>query len=144
LVEGLQRTINYAAEHQVKLGFEPEPGMFIDTMSRYQELLDHVDAPHFLLTLDVGHLHCLGETPINDHIQRWSQRIINVHIEDMVQGIHEHRMFGEGEMDFGPILKAFREIGYQGGLHVELSRHSHEAPVAARKAWEFFASLDDS
>jgi L-ribulose-5-phosphate 3-epimerase len=141
LVEGVQRTIHYAADHQVKLGFEPEPGMFIDTMTRYQELIDRVDAPHFLLTLDIGHLHCTGETPIADQIRRWSQRMINVHIEDMVAGVHEHRMFGEGEMDFRPIMQAFRDVGYQGALHVELSRHSHEAPTAAKKAWEFLSKM---
>ena len=41
-------------------------------------------------------------------------------------------------------LKAFREINYSGGLHVELSRHSHDAPVVARRAFEFLRSIVSS
>src|SRR5205823_9451756 len=93
------------------------------------------------LTLDVGHLHCLGETPIPDHIARWGSEIVNVHIEDMRAGVHEHLMFGEGEMDFPPIIEALRKIDYRGGLHVELSRHSHEGPTAAQRAYDFLAPL---
>jgi sugar phosphate isomerase/epimerase len=123
------------------LGFEPEPGMFIDTMSAFDRLLQWIDAPHFCLTVDVGHLYCLHEVPIADYIARWGERIVNVHIEDMRAGVHEHLMFGEGEMSFPPILEALRRIDYRGGVHVELSRHSHEGPNAARRAYEFLQPL---
>jgi sugar phosphate isomerase/epimerase len=59
----------------------------------------------------------------------------------MRTGVHEHLMFGEGELDFPPILQALGEIGYRGGVHVELSRHSHEGPIAARRAMEFLRPL---
>ena len=63
LTRGLRDVVDHADRRGVTLGFEPEPGMFIDTMNRFDELLTRIDAPHFKLTLDVGHLHCLGETP---------------------------------------------------------------------------------
>jgi L-ribulose-5-phosphate 3-epimerase len=141
LAGGLRQVIDYAGQQRVTLGFEPEPGMFIDTMAAYERLLHWIDAPHFQLTLDVGHLYCQGEVPIVDYIRRWAPRIANVHVEDMRAGVHEHLMFGDGEMDFPPILNALAEAGYQGGLHVELSRHSHEAPTAARRAFEFLQPL---
>lgn len=141
LAGGLRQVIDYAGQQQVTLGFEPEPGMFIDTMAAYERLLHWIDAPHFQLTLDVGHLYCQGEVPIVDYIRRWAPRIVNVHIEDMRAGVHEHLMFGDGEMDFPPILDALAETGYAGGLHVELSRHSHEAATAARRAFEFLQPL---
>jgi sugar phosphate isomerase/epimerase len=46
-------------------------------------------------------------------------------------------MFGEGEMQFPPIIAALAKANYRGGLHVELSRHSHEAPTAAKRAFTF-------
>jgi sugar phosphate isomerase/epimerase len=144
LAGGLRQVIDYAAEADVTLGFEPEPGMFIDTMSAFDRLLQWIDAPHFCLTLDVGHLYCLHEVPIADYIARWGERIVNVHIEDMRAGVHEHLMFGEGEMSFPPIIEAFQRIGYRGGLHVELSRHSHEGPAAARRAYDFLHPLIDA
>jgi L-ribulose-5-phosphate 3-epimerase len=141
LAEALRPVLRHATNSNVTLGFEPEPGMFIDTLKSFSRLLQWIDAPHLQLTLDLGHLWCQGELPIADYIARWGQRIVNVHIEDMRAGMHEHLMFGEGEMQFPPILAALAKAGYRGGLHVELSRHSHEAPTAARKAYDFLQPL---
>jgi sugar phosphate isomerase/epimerase len=143
LAESLRPVLRHATDSNVILGFEPEPGMFIDTLKSYQRLLQWIDSPHLKLTLDVGHLWCQGELPIADYVARWGERIVNVHIEDMRAGIHEHLMFGEGEMQFPPILAALAKTGYRGGLHVELSRHSHEAPTAAQKAYDFLKPLVD-
>ncbi len=141
LAESLRPVLRHATDSNVILGFEPEPGMFIDTLKAYRRLLQWIDSPHLKLTLDVGHLWCQGELPIADYVARWGERIVNVHIEDMRAGIHEHLMFGEGEMQFPPILAALAKSGYRGGLHVELSRHSHEAPTAAKKAYDFLKPL---
>lgn len=141
LLEGLKPVVAYAADREVTLAFEPEPGMFIDTMARYDELLEKLNAPQFKLTLDLGHLHCQGEVPIARYLQRYRQRLANIHIEDMRHGVHEHLMFGEGEIDFAPIFAALREIDYQAGVYVELSRHSHEGPTAAQQAYDFLQPL---
>ena len=139
LVEGCRQLAEEAARRGVKLAFEPEPGMLIDTMPKFAELHGRVGHPHFGLTLDVGHLHCMGETPITDHIRQWRDWLWNVHIEDMRRGVHDHLMFGAGEMDFPPILRALREIDYAGGIHVELSRHSHDAVNTAQQALGFLS-----
>jgi len=141
LAESLRIVLRHATNSGVTLGFEPEPGMFIDTLKSFHRLLQWIDAPHLELTLDVGHLWCQGELPIADYIIRWGPRIVNVHVEDMRAGVHEHLMFGEGEMRFAPIIDALAKAGYRGALHVELSRHSHEAPIAARKAFDFLRPL---
>lgn len=141
LADECRRLSDGAAERDVRLAFEPEPGMFVDTMERFAELEHKVSHPHFGLTLDIGHLHCLGETPIDDHLRRWRRVLWNVHIEDMDHAVHEHLMFGEGEIDFAPILQSLREIDYSGGVHVELSRHSHDAVNVAQRALAFLRAL---
>ena len=140
LVEGLQLVLDYADRRDVQIGFEPEPGMLIDTMASFTALVDQIDSPRLGLTLDIGHLHCLGE-PIVETILQWSDRLRNIHIEDMCVGVHEHLMFGEGEIDFPPVIATLQEVNYKGGIHVELSRHSHMAPEAARQAYAFLNSL---
>jgi sugar phosphate isomerase/epimerase len=137
LTAGCQRLAEHAACRGVRLAFEPEPGMFIDTMPRYAVLAERVAHPAFGMTLDIGHLHCQGEGPLGTTIRRWADRLWNVHLEDMRQGVHEHLMFGEGEIDFSEVLGALRDCGYAGGLHVELSRHSHDAVATARRAFAF-------
>ena len=137
LVAGCRELCVYAAARSVRLAFEPEPGMFIATMSRFAELHQAIDEPNFGLTLDIGHLHCLGETPIVNHLRRWQAWLWNVHIEDMRRGVHDHLMFGEGEIDFAEVLAGLNEIAYEGGAHVELSRHSHNAVETAQQSLRF-------
>ena len=141
LVPGLRETLDYASARGVLVGFEPEPGMFIDSMARFEQLFERLGDDRLRLTLDLGHLHCQGETPIARVIDRWASRMVNVHLEDMRCGVHEHLMFGHGEIDFSPVLQALARVGYNGGVHVELSRHSHQAPEAAREAFEFLAEI---
>ena len=141
LVDGLAQVCDYAESHGVLIAFEPEPGMFIDSMRDFEELLGWFDHPALRLTIDVGHLHCQGETPIADYLRRWASRLVNVHIEDMRAGVHEHLMFGEGEIEFPPVFAALGEIGYSGLVQVELSRHSHQGPEAARRAMDFLKPM---
>jgi sugar phosphate isomerase/epimerase len=44
-------------------------------------------------------------------------------------------------MDFPPILAALRDAGYAGGVHVELSRHSHDAVEVARRSLAFLRKV---
>lgn len=137
LVDGCLRLSDRAASCNVRLAFEPEPGMLIDTQEKFKELHRRVIRPNFGLTIDIGHLHCQGEIPIANHLLHWRDWLWNIHIEDMRRGVHDHLMFGEGEIEFAPVLKALAEIGYKGGVYVELSRHGHDAVNTARKAMAF-------
>jgi L-ribulose-5-phosphate 3-epimerase len=149
LAEGLEPVLDHAEQCSVDLAFEPEPGMFIDRTDRYADLLAEleaigVDISRLRLTIDMGHLHCQGELPIAGVVRQWADRLANVHIEDMRAGVHEHLMFGEGEIDFRPVIAVLAQIGYAGLVGVELSRHSHEGPSAARRAYQFLRPLVDA
>ena len=141
LVAGLDVVLDYADGEDVTIGFVPGPDNFIDTLAQFEQLVSRVDAPHFKLTLDVGHLHCQGEVPIADHIRRWASQLVNVHLEDMRAGVHQHLMFGQGEIEFPPIIDALIEVGYRGAVHVDLDQYQREGVQAARQAFEFLNSL---
>jgi L-ribulose-5-phosphate 3-epimerase len=141
LAEGLHPLMAHAERVRLPLAFEPEPGMFIDTLERFAGLDERVCHPLLQLTVDLGHVHCLDEGDIPALVRTWGPRIVNIHIEDMVRGVHEHLMFGEGTMSFPVICQALSEIGYSGGLHVELSRHSHKGVEAVRAAAAFLGPL---
>jgi L-ribulose-5-phosphate 3-epimerase len=149
LFDSLPAVVEHADRQNVALAFEPEPGMLIDTVDRYNEMLEWladngIDGSRLGLTIDVGHLHCQGELPIAAKIRASENRLVNVHIEDMRAGVHEHLMFGEGEIDFPPVIAALAQIRYDGLLSVELSRHSHEGPEAARRAYNYLSPLVQS
>ena len=137
LTRSLREVLTAAEASGMRLGFEPEPGMFIDTLARFAQLHDEVSHPLLGLTLDVGHVHCVNDGEVRDHIRRWRHKLWNVHLEDMRRGLHEHLLFGEGEIEFAPLFDVLREIEYPGPVHVELSRHSHDAVETARRSFEF-------
>ncbi len=141
LAGALQPVLRHAELAGMLLAFEPEPGMFIDTFARFAQLDHRISHPLFHLTVDLGHVHCIEEGPIADHLLRWAPRILNLHIEDMVRGVHEHLMFGAGTMDFPAVFKALHEINYSRGVHVELSRHSHAGAQAVQSAVQFLVPL---
>lgn len=134
LADGCRRLCEHADRRGVRLAFEPEPGMFVDTMPRFAHLSALVAHPRFGLTLDVGHLYVTGELPVTPHLEHWRDVLWNVHLEDMRRGVHDHLPFGEGEVDFSEALGGLGRVGYTGGLHVELSRHSHDAVETARRS----------
>lgn len=143
LNEGLEETLDHAEKRGVMVGFEPEPGMFIDTTAAFGRMLKRFDHSHLGLTLDIGHLHCMGE-PIRESIETWADRLVNVHIEDMCRGDHTHLFFGEGQIAFDAVFASLGAAGYAGGVYVELSRHGHLAPSIARRAKEFLSPLFDA
>src|SRR5690606_25744286 len=61
----------------------------------------------------------------------------HVQIEDMRRGVHEHLPFGDGEIDFPPVLAALADTGYRGLTVVELPRHSHAGPHFAAHSLPF-------
>ena len=141
LAQALLPVLNHAEAAGVVLAFEPEPGMFVDSLEQFGRLDDRIRHPLFQLTIDLGHVHCLQEGHIPSLLSRWRSRVVNVHIEDMIAGVHEHLMFGEGTMDLVAICGALRDVEYRHGCHVELSRHSHMAVEAVRAAMTFLGPL---
>lgn len=146
LIASLAPVLEAAAESGVRIGFEPEPGMLVSTLADYTTLRTRladagVDTSMLGLTVDVGHLHCNTEGPLPELIARYSADIVNVHIEDMRRGVHEHLMFGEGEIEFEPLIAELARLRYKGPVSVELSRHSHMAPEAARRSFAFLDPL---
>ena len=137
LAEGCRALADHAAERTVTLAFEPEPGMLVDTLAKFERLAGAVDRDNFRLTIDIGHLACSEAEPPADLIRRSAPRLANVHLDDMRRGVHDHLFFGEGDVDFAAVFAALAEAGYAGPACVELSRHSHDAVETARRAREF-------
>lgn len=125
----------------VPLALEPEPGMAVATTEQGMKIVRQIGDPIFGLTVDVGHVHCNSEGDVPTILKSVGDRLFNVHLEDMKAGVHDHLMFGDGEMDFPPIFEALREMGYQNGVYVELSRHAHDAVNAATNAMAFLKPL---
>jgi sugar phosphate isomerase/epimerase len=142
LTGSLAPVLDHASARGMPLGFEPEPGMAIDTLSRYGQLFERLGCPdHLRLTLDIGHMECMGEWPMAGLLRPWVDHVVNVHVDDMFACRHEHLPLGAGDVDFPSVLAALAAGGYSGGLHVELPRQSHRWVETARQSAAFLSPL---
>jgi L-ribulose-5-phosphate 3-epimerase len=134
LADALAELADRAAAAGVAIGFEPEPGMFVDTLAGWDALRARVPHRALGLTLDLG--HCLCETGGDPAaaVRARAAEIVNVQISDMKRGVHEHLPFGKGDLDLRACVAALREARYGGLVGVELSRDSHRAPDAVRES----------
>lgn len=138
LAEALGPVLDAALGAGVPLAIEPEPGHLLSTLADFHRLRHELDDPPLLgLTLDIGHCQCLEPQSPADCVRAAAPWLRHVQIEDMRRGVHEHLPFGDGEIDFPPVLEALASTGYQGLTVVELPRHSHAGPHFASQSIEF-------
>ncbi len=140
LVAGLTPVLDHAERMKIKIGFEPEPGMFIEDLEGWSLLKKRL--PHLALglTIDIGHLAVTEEEPWDQHLEVHAEDLVHLHLDDAKNRRHEHLLFGEGEIDWDAIFATLERIEYGGVALVELSRHSHVAPLMAQRSILFLRS----
>ncbi|MCG3134187.1 MAG: hypothetical protein HMLKMBBP_01474 [Planctomycetes bacterium] len=111
----------------LRAALEPEPGMFVATVAEFDALRSRVRHPGFGLALDLGHVHCQREGSPAAILREHRDHLLDVQVEDMREGVHEHLPFGEGTLDLSGVPAVLAEIGFRGPVSVELSRDSHRA-----------------
>lgn len=129
---GVATLCDAAAGLGVRIAFEPEPGMFVETLEQWSRLRAEVDHPSLGLTLDTGHVLCTESVGVRDAVLAHREHLFNVHLDDVRGRVHDHLQIGEGEIDWPEVAEVLR--GWDGVASVELSRHSHDAPRAAATA----------
>ncbi|HVM60638.1 MAG TPA: sugar phosphate isomerase/epimerase family protein [Verrucomicrobiae bacterium] len=137
LVTGCLQLAEHSKRRGVQLAFEPEPGMLVDDMAKFEVLKKHITSARFGLTMDIGHVFCTETAPFRQVYGKFANLIRNIHIEDIRDRKHDHLMFGEGELDFVAILRVLSDNKYTGLINVELPRHGHRAAEIARASIEF-------
>jgi sugar phosphate isomerase/epimerase len=143
LVDGVAEIAAVGADRGVPIGFEPEPGMLVEDIAGWRRLRAALGAPAgFGLTLDIGHCRCLEPLGVPECVADVAAHLVNVQIDDMRRGVHEHLELGTGEIDFPPVLRALHDGGYRGLVAVELPRHSHAAPVVARESLAYLRAAE--
>ncbi len=137
LTSGLRSVCAHGAQRGVRIGFEPEPGMAVETAAQWTAVRDAVDHPALGLTLDVGHVLANCEGDPADVIREHAADLLVLQVDDHRAGVHEHLAFGDGEVEFPAVGAAVRESGFTGPIEVELSRHSATAPATAADSIAF-------
>ncbi|NPV48833.1 MAG: sugar phosphate isomerase/epimerase [Armatimonadetes bacterium] len=122
------------AELPVRLALEPHFGNVLQQPEDFRFVLDRLSDPRLGICVDTGHFHSAQVCTV-DVIREFADRLVNVHLKDHVGATSVG--IGRGEVDLPAVVAALREVGYSGGLTVELEvedpenlpRYTHEAYV---------------
>ena len=135
LLTSLEQLVPLAEAEGVRLALEPEPGHHVAVVDDALDVLASLGSPDGLgVTVDVGHAVCNEPRGPGGTLRRVGTHLANVQLDDMRPGVHEHLEFGEGDVDLVEVLQALQDLDYRGLAAVELPRHSHAAPLVARRS----------
>lgn len=136
-VEGLQQAAALAAEYEVVLLLEAinpvfVPGYLLDDADKCRRMVEEVGSPWMPMIFDFYHQQ-LSRGNLLESFRRCAEVVKAVHIAD-VPGRHEP---GTGEINYGNVSRALRQIGYDGLLTFEVvpSSSSSQAVEAIRAAF---------
>ena len=137
LVPRMREIVAYAETSGVTLGFEPEPGMLVETVSDAIRLREELGSPEVLgITVDLGHCVVVEPDGVVGALRAAGAQLVNVQVDDMMPDAHEHLELGRGRLDLAAALATLQEIDYRGVAAVELPRHAHDAPRVASRSMQ--------
>jgi sugar phosphate isomerase/epimerase len=108
----------------------PTETNFLNTCAQAMELIRRVDHPRLRLHMDVKAQSSETGATVADLIRRYAARAGHFHAQDM-----NLRGPGMGEVDFGPIIAALVESGYDRWVSVEVFDFSPGAEETARQSF---------
>ena len=133
LEEHLGRVLERADALGIDVGIECEPGLLIETSDELARWIKRMGSSRLGANLDIGHAVVGGEDPAAA-IGKLAGRIWNLHVEDIRDRKHYHRIPGEGDIDFAAVAAALQRAGYQRWATVELYTQTADPDRAARES----------
>jgi len=138
--ESMKPILDRAEKLNIDIGIECEPGLYLEYVTELREWIDLLHSPRFGANLDVGHSQVIGES-IPDAVKLLSDRIWNLHVEDIPGRKHYHMIPGQGTLDWQALKKALHEIHYKRFLTVELYTHWQNPQEAADLSYQFLSRV---
>lgn len=138
-----------AAEYGVRIALEfPGTAAEVKDLATAWQVVSRAGRENAGLVLDSFHFF-LGGSKIEDLTGIAGDRIFLVHLSDAMDVpseklriLHDYRTFpGEGTLDYGPLLWALQEMGYQGALSLEIWNQRLRETSPAEVVQKGFASL---
>lgn len=130
---GLDRVVDIAERHGLEASYHPHLGTMAESPDEIERVFTN---SRIAFCPDTAHLAAGGGDPAA-LILALSDRIVHIHLKDLVREPISFRPLGEGDLDFDSILSAVREVGYDGWLVVELDSYDGDPKAAAEISKKF-------
>jgi sugar phosphate isomerase/epimerase len=133
LIDLFRAALKYSAGKQARLLIEPHPfTVGMDNQFAIQ-ICDALDSEYFGITYDFCHYAIGRPSDYIDSVRVLGRRIRHMHFADSDGNISElHFTPGQGCVDIPGLLRAFREIGYDGSITLDL--YGNPTPIAAARS----------
>lgn len=131
LGEGLDAAVAIAQRAGLTAHYHPHLGTIAVSPTQIQKVFQNTGIN---FCPDTAHLQAGGGDPA-EYIRTYADRIRYVHLKDYDAG--QFLPLGQGKQDMDGILKALREIQYDGWITVELDSYAGQAGEAARISKQF-------
>ena len=114
---------------------------FVNTVEEAIAIVRQVDHPSLRTMIDCSAAAQTESEPVDALIRRWlpSGLIAHMHFNDP-----NRRGPGEGDLAFGPILKALRESGYAGDASIEPFVYRPDGPTCAARGIGYIRGIMES
>jgi sugar phosphate isomerase/epimerase len=126
MIERTRALVKIAADHDVVLAQEFEPDFIVGATAELLRLFDEIPSPYLAANLDLGHAFVCDPDPLQS-IAQLGAKIVHCHIENMPAGLHDHLLPHEGDMNLVTFLQALAEVGFEGGMALDLYKYDYEA-----------------
>jgi sugar phosphate isomerase/epimerase len=140
-VEAIGDAMLHVAEYQQRLLLEPlgpAETDFMNTADEAESLRDWIEHPNVGLHLDVKAMST-ESTPIPEIIRKHRRQMYHFHANDP-----NLRGPGMGDVDFKPILKALKDVHYNGWVSVEVFDFKPDPVTIARESIQYMKRVWDS
>jgi len=134
-VDLFSEVLDKAGQRGVTLCIEPlspRETDFVNTASEAMRMVREINHPNFKIHLDVKAM-CSEQKPVPDIIR-------SVRAEDIGHfHVNDPNLYGPGmgDVDYGPIAEALRDIGWDKWLSVEVFKYDPDPETIARKSIEY-------
>ena len=100
----------------------------------FERFYAEADVEDLGLALDVGHALTVGQ--LDQFLQKFSRRIVHIHLHSNYGDKDEHLGFGGGNLDWPGVITKLKEIGFSGFLMVEAIEKAYESFQAVKRMVE--------
>ncbi len=139
--ERMREMVRIAEDHDVLLAPEPEIHCVLRTSHDMERLLEAIPSPALRVNMDIGHAFLTDVDPI-ESIRRLGERIVHLHIENMLRGWHNHQLPQHGDMDLEQYFRVITDIGFAGPAALDL--YNVDFQEIAPESLEYLETLRDS